>query len=110
MVIAIEAAWLERVHACRLYRYCFDARDFQSLDDSGMYVSREMVRPLSVEPVGDLLATLAGGRVELRICQSLVPLGQAVIATTLDFSLIRMRDAQGWEETAWSAPEVHGRP
>jgi hypothetical protein len=100
MVIAIEAAWLERVRTCQLYRYSFDECDFQSLDDNGMYVSRQTVRPLDVASVGDLLAVLAAGGVELRVCQSLVPLGRAVIATTLDFSLIRMRNAQGWEEPA----------
>jgi hypothetical protein len=99
-VIAIEAAWLERVRTCQLYRYSFDECDFQSLDDNGMYVSRQTVRPLDVASVGDLLAVLAAGGVELRVCQSLVPLGRAVIATTLDFSLIRMRNAQGWEEPA----------
>lgn len=97
MVVALEAAWLERLRRCRLYRYSFDAAAFTSLDDNGMHVSRQTVRPLAVEPVGDLLATLAGGGVELRVCQSLVPLGRAVIASSMDFSLIRMRNAAGWE-------------
>jgi hypothetical protein len=98
MVVAVEAGWLERIRACRLYRYRFDGAPFASLNDAGMHVSRSTVRPLAVEPVGDLLAALVAGDVELRICQSLVPLGKAVIATSLEFSLIRMRNARGWDE------------
>jgi hypothetical protein len=98
MVLALEAAWLERVRACRLFRYSFDDQSFASLDDNGMYVSRAPVRPVAVEPVGDLLTRLAEGEVEVRICQSLAPLGRAIIKSTLDFSLIRMRNAQGWGE------------
>jgi hypothetical protein len=98
MVIAIEAGWLERVRSCQLYRYHFAASDFRSLDDNGMYVSSKTLHPLAVEPVGDLFVAMIGGGVELRLCRSLVPLGKAIIATTLDFSLIRMRNAQGWEK------------
>jgi hypothetical protein len=98
MVIAVEAAWLERIRSCRLYRYSFDGATFSSLNDAGMYVSRARVQPLCVEPVGDLLAALVAGEVELRVCQSLRPLGKAVIATSLEFSLIRMRNAAGWDE------------
>ncbi len=99
IVIAIEAGWLERVRACRLYCYSFDEASFAPLHgDPWMYVSRQAVRPLSVEPVGDLLARHAAGGVELRLCQSLVPLGRAVWRSTLHTSMIRMRNAQGWEE------------
>lgn len=97
MVIAVEAAWLGKVRGCSLYRYRLDAGAFTSLDDNGMHVSRQTLRPLAVEPMGDLLAALVAGGVELRVCQSLVPLGRAVIASTMDFSLIRMRNAAGWE-------------
>jgi hypothetical protein len=96
MVIAIEATWLERVRTCRLYRYVFSAKDFADLNDNGMHVSRQTLRPLAREPIGGLLTTLAAGEVELRIARSLVPLGRAVITSTMDFSLIRMRNAAGW--------------
>lgn len=96
MVMAIEAAWLERVRSCRLYRYLFDDPAFEPIHDHGVHVSRATVRPLAVEPVGDLLATQAAAGVELRICQSLVPLGTAIIKTSLHYSLIRMRNAAGW--------------
>jgi hypothetical protein len=34
--------------------------------------------------------------IELRFCPSLVPLSHALMQTTLHYSLIRMRNAQGW--------------
>jgi len=97
MVIAIEAAWLERVRSCRLYRYSFDPAAWEPLHDHGCHISRATVRPLAVEPVGDLLARHAAGGVELRVCQSLVPLGRAILQASLHYSLIRMRNAAGWE-------------
>jgi len=35
---------------------------------------------------------------ESRITPSLVPIGRAIIKTTLHFSLIRMRNARGWTD------------
>ena len=96
MIVAIEADWLERMHSVKLYRYMLPANSFESLNDAGMYVSRETVEPLRVELVGDLVAALLAVPVELRICASLTPLADALIASTLHFSLIRMRNAQGW--------------
>jgi hypothetical protein len=34
----------------------------------------------------------------MRVCQSLVPLGKAIRSTSMDFSLVRMRNAQGWSD------------
>jgi hypothetical protein len=99
IVVAIEVGWLERLRACRLYRYSFDAPSFEPLQhDAWMWVSRTTVRPVAVEPVGDLLERQAECGVELRLCQSLVPLGRAVWESTLHTSMIRMRNAAGWEE------------
>jgi hypothetical protein len=100
MVIAIEAAWLDRLRTTQLYRYVMPEEPFEPLDDAWMYVSRQTVIPLRVEPVGDLLTRLMEAEVELRICPSLVPLANAIIRATLHFSLIRMRNAQGWVDPA----------
>lgn len=100
MVIAIESAWLERLRATRLYRYVMPEATFADTRDHGVHISREPVVPLRVEPVGDLLAALADAPVELRMTPSLVPLGRAIIQTTLHFSLIRMRNARGWTDPA----------
>ena len=97
MVIAIEAAWLERLRTTALYRYVFDEQGFESRQDHGVHVCRSTVAPLRVDPVGDLLKALTASGVELRVCPSLVPLGRAIVRTSLHWSLIRMRNAAGWE-------------
>jgi hypothetical protein len=97
MVIAIESEWLERVRATTLYRYVMPEATFTEHGDaSGHWHSRETVSPLSVEPVGDLLAALAAANVELRITPRLYEIWMAVIASTLEFSGTRLRNARGW--------------
>jgi len=99
MVIAIESAWLDRVRSTTLYRYSMPDATFVVNDDTaGHYVSRAAVVPLGIEPVGDLLAALAASNVELRITPTLVELWQRVIASTLEFSGTRLRNAEGWGE------------
>ena len=99
MVIAIESTWLDRLRAATLYRYAMPETTFRPNDiTAGHFVSRERVAPLSVEPVGDLLAALIAAQVELRITPRLPELWQRVIASTLDFSGTRLRNAAGWAE------------
>ena len=98
IVIAIEAAWLDRVRAARLYTYRLPGDTFVADDGDqkgpGYFVSRQTVAPLLVEPVGDLLARLVAAGIELRITPSLWPLHRALVGATLHFSMIRMRNAQ----------------
>lgn len=97
MVIAVESGWLARIRAAALYRYAMPPETFVLNDaTAGHYVSREAVEPLSVEPVGDLLAALAEAGVELRVTPSLASLWRRVIASTLEFSGTRLRSAHDW--------------
>lgn len=97
MLAHIEWGWLERMQSTVLYRYTFDGRSFVNLDDAGMHVSPEVVTPVSVEPVGDLLEALRQASVELRVLERLTPL-RGVWDTTLHASGIRLRNAIGWNE------------
>ena len=99
LVIAVESGWLERLRATTLYRYTMPNATF-ALNDAtaGHWVSREPVAPLAVEPVGDLLAALAGAGVELRVTPRLVALWRRVIDSTLEYSGTRMRNAAGFDE------------
>ena len=97
MLAHIEWGWLERMRSTVVYRYTFDGLPFRSLDDAGMHVSPEVVTPVSVEPVGDLLTALRQASVELRVLERLTPL-RGVWATTLHASGIRLRNAIGWNE------------
>ena len=103
MVIAIEAAWLDRLRSTPLYRYVMPAASFHLLGaTAGHWVSRETVTPLTIEPVGDLLSALVSADVELRITPTLIPLWRLVIRSTLEFSGTRLRNAQGYHPAAFA--------
>lgn len=94
-IIAIESGWLDRLRSTQLFVYHFPDDTFSTIGEGDrFYVSEETVIPIGVEPVGDLLARLVSAGVELRITPSLWPLYHAIIASTLDYSIIRMRNAQ----------------
>jgi hypothetical protein len=93
-VLAIEEGWLERVRTCRLYCYELPARAFESFDGgAGYYVSRAPVVPSEVRVVDDPIAQLKARRVDLRVLPTLWPLYDEVLASSLEFSIIRMRNA-----------------
>jgi uncharacterized protein DUF6886 len=93
-VHAIESAWLHRVGACELYAYRFDGAAFERREEAdGHRVARAPVAPLGVEPVGDLLGRHAAAGIELRATPSLWPLHDAVAASDLRFSIVRMANA-----------------
>ncbi len=98
---AIEAGWLERVRTCRLYAYEFDPAAFRpKVDAAGYWVAREAVTPLSVTPVGDLLARHAEAGIELRIVRTLWPLVDAITTSGLEYSIIRARrtPSRAWHQ------------
>ena len=93
-VVAVESGWLERLRSCRLYCYHLPPETFECLDEcAGYFVSRVPVAPALVEVFDDPMAELLGRGVELRLVPNLWPLRDAVVASTLQFSLIRMRNA-----------------
>jgi hypothetical protein len=61
---------------------------------AGYFGSRVTVEPVGVEVLDDLVAELRKRGVELRLGSSLWPLRDAVIASSLRFSVIRMRNAR----------------
>lgn len=93
-VIAFEAAWLERVQACELAIYEMPPSAFiEALPDAGYWISRETVSPLGVKRIGHLLGAIAGSGAEVRLLQEFWPLCDAVTASSLQFSIIRKRNA-----------------
>ena len=68
---------------------------FEPYDDAGgHWVARAAVEPVEVVELGDLLGRHAQAEIELRIVPSLWPLWDRVVASTVDFSGIRLRNAQ----------------
>lgn len=93
-VIAIEAAWLERMRQAQLHCYAMPAGSFVLQDfGAGYWVSETAVTPDGVDLLADLPGELAARGVELRVLPSLWALHDAVMASSLVFSMIRMRNA-----------------
>jgi hypothetical protein len=94
-VIAIESGWFEQLRDSQLFCYHLPPDSFECLDEcAGYFVSSLPVVPARVEVLNDLIGHLLERGVELRFVPSLWPLRDAVVASTLQFSIIRMRNAQ----------------
>jgi hypothetical protein len=91
---ALEIGWADRFRNCHLYVYEFDSTPFMpQIPDAGYWVARDNVVPLSVTLVGDLLTRHVEANIELRIVKNLWPLIDAVVASGLEFSIIRKANA-----------------
>ena len=94
-VVAVESAWFDRIRQAILHCYTMPPATFELADNhAGYYVSRRSVEPIAMATIDDLLAALIGRGVELRVMPSLWRLRDAVVASTLEYSMIRMRNAQ----------------
>lgn len=91
----IEADWLERMRACRLYAYRLPAENFRPHEVVGGYwVCDEEANALDRADVGDLLAGHVDAGIELRVTPSIWPFWGRVAASSLEFSGSRLRNAQ----------------
>jgi hypothetical protein len=94
-VVAFEAAWLERVRAARLALYAMPEATFtEALPEAGYWISRQAVAPASVTMIEDATAALVAAGAEVRVLQDFWPLRDAVVASSLQFSIIRTRNAR----------------
>ncbi len=92
-VHAIQSDWLECVRTATIFAYELPVEPFEPYPRAaGYWVSREAVEPLTVTPVGDLLERHATAGIELRIVPELGTLWERVIASSLEFSGIRLRN------------------
>jgi hypothetical protein len=90
-VVAIEWNWLERAERTPLVCYSLPRDSFELHDaTAGYFVARERVIPAHVEIIARPLERLRELGVELRVLPNLWALHEAVAASTLDFSMIRM--------------------
>jgi hypothetical protein len=107
-VVAVESDWLKRLRSCRLYCYHMPPETFECMDAcAGYFVSRVPVVPARVEVFDDLMAEILKRGVELRFVPSLWPLRDAVVASSLQFSLIRMRNALPRQRPDKAHPSEH---
>jgi Family of unknown function (DUF6886) len=92
-VHAIESAWLEQMRTAHVVAYRLPEATFEPWDR--FWVSRRPVEPLELVELGDLLGRHAEAGIELRLVPTLLPLWDAVVASSLDYSGIRLRDVVG---------------
>lgn len=94
-VHAIEYGWLDAMRTVRLFAYRLPAAPFRPFGEPpNAHVATEPVEPLGpAEPVGDLFALHEQAGIQLRVLPDLAPFWQAVIASTLGFSGILLRNA-----------------
>jgi hypothetical protein len=99
-VMVVESDWLARIRNATVYRYTLPEASFSSLGHAGgHYVSRQVVEPLHVEPMSDLLQAIVAAGVELRITPRLGPMWKQVhSASTLMYSGTRLGNALGYPE------------
>lgn len=105
-VHAIEYGWLERLMDVELYAYRFAAEPFRPIGDERphAHVATQPVVPLGPpQRVGNLLELHREAGIQLRVLDNLWEFWNAVIASTMAWSGIRLRNAQ-------PAPSSHEVP
>lgn len=93
-VVAIPSPWFERAAACTLWAYELAAGSFACADAvAGYFVATVAVTPVSCRRIDRPLSELLASGAELRVVADLPRLADAVAASSLAFSCIRMRNA-----------------
>jgi hypothetical protein len=93
-MIVVEQGWLNRILTTSLHVYEMPVSPFRLVDVSaGYYIAQEPVIPLSVREVKNSLPEIAGNGYELRLVPNLWPIHDGIMRSTLDYSIIRMRNA-----------------
>jgi len=94
-VHVVEEDWFDRIRTVRLYAYRLPEGPFEPHPGVGGYwVAREPVEPADVVSLGDPLALHTDAEIELRALPNIWPLWNEVVASTLEYSGMRLRNAR----------------
>jgi hypothetical protein len=93
-VHAVEPPWDERMRNATVYAYRLPAESFEPYEPAGGYwISRSVVEPEEVCSLGDLVLLHEDAAIELRVVAHLRTLWDDVVASTLEFSGMRLANA-----------------
>lgn len=93
--VLVEKAWLPKLESTQLCLYELDPDGFSEFDAvAGYWTSRQHQVPKSMSLIDDLKSELARHGVELEARDVLWDIHDTVAASTLQFSMIRMRNAK----------------
>ena len=90
----VEEAWLPRLRDARLFAYRLPEAPFEPHAVGGYWVAREPVAAEEVVALGDPVELHEQAGIGLRPLPSLWPLWDEVTASTLEYSGIRLRNAE----------------
>ncbi|HEY6835015.1 MAG TPA: hypothetical protein VI142_00955 [Gaiellaceae bacterium] len=94
-VHAVEPPWDERMRKATLHLYRLPEITFEPYEPAGGYwISRVSVEPIEVLTVDDPTSLHERAGIELRVVPRLLDAWQEVIASTLEFSGIRLANAR----------------
>ena len=88
----VEERWLDPMRTTEVFAYRLPEDSFQRHPVGGYWISRETVVPVELVPLGDLVERHGNARIELRPLPNLWPTWDAVVASTLEFSGLRLRN------------------
>ncbi|GAB5390254.1 MAG: hypothetical protein Alpg2KO_32220 [Alphaproteobacteria bacterium] len=92
--IIVETGWMDRIAQSHLYSYRFSPDDFALKDPiAGYYTSTVPQLPVKTDQITDLPAAIAQTGTQLNHLPRLHNLAEQVAASSLGFSIIRMRNA-----------------
>lgn len=90
-VHVVEPGWLAAMGSTAVVAYRLPEETFEPWDR--FWISHTAVEPLELVQLGDLVELHHAAAIELRVDEDLPALWQTVVASTLDFSGIRLRNA-----------------
>jgi hypothetical protein len=94
-VHVVETAWLGPMRSTRVVAYRLPEAPFTPDPEVGGYwLSREPVVPLEIVELGDLVERHERAGLELRAVENIWPTWDRVVASTLEYSGMRLRNAR----------------
>ena len=93
--VVIESDWFNKMKEASLYLYEFDITDFELQDIiAGYYVSKLPQTPIAKYHITDVFSELIKRNTEIRIVDNLWEIADAIKASTLNYSLCRIKNAK----------------